>query len=145
MATLIVGFVLGAIRLVLELMNGAGQDQLASPLLSAVAEFNFLHFAVVLFVISVAILIGVSLVTGDPPHDKVAGLTFETADEPVARETGHRGDDDTTGEATVATKERVDTEEEVLDLDEASEERRYDAWLSVGVVVLVALVWILFA
>jgi SSS family solute:Na+ symporter len=146
MTTLIVGFVLGAIRLVLELMNGAGQDQLSSPLLSAVAEFNFLHFAVVLFVISVAILIGVSLMTGDPPHDKVAGLTFETADEPVTRpSTGGGEREQASEEGAVATKERVGTEDEVLDLEESSEQRRYDMWLSVGVVILVVLIWVVFA
>jgi SSS family solute:Na+ symporter len=147
MACLIGGAILGAIRLVLELMNGAGQDQLQSPLLSAVAEFNFLHFAVVLFVICVIILITVSLLTDEPPREKTSGLTFETSDEPVIRDSEwHRTDSDEGG--GVATKERTETEAEaepVLELEESEGSRTRDLYLSIGVVVLVAVLWIVFA
>ena len=40
------------------------------------ASVNFLHFAVLLFVVCSAILVGVSLVTAAPPPEKLAGLTF---------------------------------------------------------------------
>ena len=143
MACLLGGFVLGAIRLVLELMNGAEQDGLPDGVLSAVAEFNFLHFAVVLFVICVIILITVSLATDPPPREKVGGLTFETADEPLA----DRGASTQAGAGeggAVATKERTE-EELALDLEEDTAKRRRDLLFSIGVVVLVVLVWILFA
>jgi SSS family solute:Na+ symporter len=102
MATLLTGFVLGAIRLILELVNGAEQNGLPEGVWKSVAEFNFLHFAVVLFVVCVLILIGVSLATDEPPHDKIAGLTFETADEPVGRRS-QSGAPAAAGEGQVAT------------------------------------------
>ena len=143
MACLLSGFVLGAIRLVLELMNGAEQDGLPDGVLSAVSEFNFLHFAVVLFVVCVIILITVSLMTDPPPPEKVGGLTFETADEPVAD--GGASAQAGAGEGGgVATKERTE-EELALDLEEETRDRRRDLFLSIGVVICVALVWIVFA
>jgi SSS family solute:Na+ symporter len=148
MACLLGGFVLGATRLVLELMNGADKQGLSEGILKSVAEFNFLHFAVVLFVICVAILIGVSMATSEPPHDRIAGLTFETADEPVAKlERRGAGDGGTAEEGQVATKERTEAEmeEEALELEESERDRRRDLFLSIGVVICVALVWIVFA
>jgi len=126
MTSLLVGAVLGIIRLVLELVNGADMEGLpAGTIWEWIAEFNFLHVAILLFVICVLILIGVSLATDPPPSDKVAGLTFETADEPVA------------GAGTTD----VDVD---LTADTAGS-RRIDLWVSVGVVLAVVLVWIFFA
>ncbi len=146
MACLLSGLVLGAIRLVLELMNGGEQDGLPDGVLSAVAEFNFLHFAVVLFLICVIILITVSLMTDPPPDDKVSGLTFETAAGPVAGQVGpahgERGADG--GDGGVATEERTE-EELAMDLKEDKASRRRDLWFSIGVVALVVLLWIVFA
>jgi SSS family solute:Na+ symporter len=83
MAALIIGFLLGVLRLVSEL----NKDSLSGWLLSY-ASINFLHFAIVLFVICTAILILVSLVTAPPPPEKVDGITFDT----TRRETlGPRG------------------------------------------------------
>jgi SSS family solute:Na+ symporter len=73
-AALLSGFVLGMGRLVAEL----GKSRL-DGLLYAYADINFLHFAVVLFLICTAILVVVSLLTSPPPEEKVAGLTFATA------------------------------------------------------------------
>lgn len=73
-ASLISGFVLGMGRLVAEL-NKAHLD----GLLFAYADVNFLHFAVILFVICTAVLVVVSLFTAPPPEEKVAGLTYATA------------------------------------------------------------------
>lgn len=79
--TLLVGFVLGATRLILELVHGPNQEGLpASTVWAAVAEFNFLHLAVVLFVICVLILITVSMATSPPPDYKIAGLAYGTAE-----------------------------------------------------------------
>ena len=41
---------------------------------------NFLHFAVVLFAVSVVLLVGVSLATAPAPLAKLRGLTFATLD-----------------------------------------------------------------
>jgi SSS family solute:Na+ symporter len=126
MTSLLVGAVLGIIRLVLELVNGADMEGLpAGTIWEWIAEFNFLHVAILLFLICVLILIGVSLATDPPPSEKVAGLTFETADEPVA------------GAGT--TDVEVDLSADTAD------SRQIDLWVSVGVVLAVVLVWIFFA
>jgi SSS family solute:Na+ symporter len=84
-AALLAGFVLGMGRLVAEISK-----QHLSGALRAYADINFLHFAVLLFVICSAILVVVSLMTPPPPSEKVAGLTFAartrvTEDEPSRR------------------------------------------------------------
>ncbi len=75
MAALITGFVLGMGRLIAELNKAALGGV---PL--AYANINFLHFAVVLFVICTLVLVAVSLTTAKPAGSKVAGLTFQTAE-----------------------------------------------------------------
>jgi SSS family solute:Na+ symporter len=73
MAALITGFILGVGRLLAEL----NRDGLTGWM-HTYATINFLHFAVLLFVICTAILILVSLVTAPPPPEKVEGITFDT-------------------------------------------------------------------
>ncbi len=73
-ASLCTGAVLGASRLVLELMHKAGR--LHCVPLEHVARINFLHFAAILFVLSAAVLVGVSLLTARPSPSQVSGLTF---------------------------------------------------------------------
>jgi SSS family solute:Na+ symporter len=76
--SLIVGFVLGALRLALELINGPSRDGLAhGTFWSWVAEINFLHYAVLLFIICTILLIGVSFLTAPPAPAQVDGLTYE--------------------------------------------------------------------
>ncbi len=77
--SLITGAIIGAFRLIIELLHKAGHIHL--PILQQFAEMNFLHFAVFLFIISSAVLIGVSFLSAIPVRDKVAGLTFSTADQ----------------------------------------------------------------
>jgi SSS family solute:Na+ symporter len=76
-AALLTGAVLGVARLVLELRKGALDGWLL-----AYADINFLHFAVMLFVISVVVLVGVSLATPPASDAQVANLTFATAAPP---------------------------------------------------------------
>ncbi len=73
MAALIAGFILGVGRLIAEL----NRDGLTGWM-HTYATINFLHFAVLLFVICTAILILVSLATAPPPPEKVEGITFDT-------------------------------------------------------------------
>jgi SSS family solute:Na+ symporter len=40
------------------------------------ARVNFLHFAVLLFAVCTAVLVGVSLLTAAPPSEKTAALTY---------------------------------------------------------------------
>jgi SSS family solute:Na+ symporter len=73
-ASLATGFVLGAARLGLELARGFSSGPLVW-----FADINFLHFAVLLFVVCTGVLIAVSLVTPAQPDETLAGLTFATA------------------------------------------------------------------
>ena len=79
-AALLVGAVLGALRFIFEL-NKSSALVSGSPLLSVLVGINFLHFAIVLFAISVALLIAVSLATAPETMAKLRGLTFATLDQ----------------------------------------------------------------
>jgi SSS family solute:Na+ symporter len=114
MASLATGFVLGVARLLLEL----GKSQ-QSGFLFWYADINFLHFAILLFVICTVVLVVVSLLTPPQDDEKLAGLTFATAALSARRE----------GEPAVAS-------------DPAW--RRKDFWLSILLVICVAMVWLYF-
>lgn len=76
LAALWTGFVIGFLRLVLEL----GKAKLpAGTLWSWIAGINFLHFAALLFALCSAILIVVSFLTPPPASERVADLTLQTA------------------------------------------------------------------
>lgn len=72
LAALFGGFILGVLRLVLE-MN---KDSLDGFLLTY-ATINFLHFAVFLFVFCSALLIAVSLMTKEPDYEKIKEVTYD--------------------------------------------------------------------
>ncbi len=84
-AALITGFVLGMGRLVVEI-----SQPLQKGFLAAYADINFLHFAIILFVICTAVLVVVSLLTPPPEEEKVAGLTFATQEPATAQESDSR-------------------------------------------------------
>ena len=71
-ASLVTGFLLGLLMFVL---------QIKKPLLQGAildfANINFLHFAILLFVISCAVLVLVSLMTHTPSQAKVASTTYQ--------------------------------------------------------------------
>ena len=76
MSALIVGFVLGALRLGLEL----GRAHLTEgSVWMWIATINFLHFAALLFLLSTVILVGVSLATPAPDPKQIEGLTRQKA------------------------------------------------------------------
>ncbi len=75
-ASLWTGLVLGLLRLILELVNGVSKTGLPDGTIWAwMAEINFLHFAVLLFVVSTFVLAGVSALTPAQP----AGLSYGAA------------------------------------------------------------------
>lgn len=112
MASLLTGFVLGMARLVAELNK---QD--LSGLLRTYADINFLHFAIILFVVCSVVLVVASLLRPPPAADKIAGLTVAKA--PL----------------------RTATEE----ADGSSGTIRVDLVLSVLLVVCVAALWLYFS
>jgi SSS family solute:Na+ symporter len=77
--SLLTGFVLGTVRFVLELAypGGAGVPDSIRWLVA----MNFLHYALLMFVVCCLVLVGVSLVTPAPDRKKLAGLTFATVDD----------------------------------------------------------------
>jgi SSS family solute:Na+ symporter len=76
-ASLVTGFVLGAGRLVLELANGSAKTGLPDGTVWAwIAEVNFLHYAVLLFVVCSAVLFGVSRISGPPAEERVGELVY---------------------------------------------------------------------
>jgi SSS family solute:Na+ symporter len=82
-ASLLVGAILGAARFIFEL-NRTSQFVSGSPFLSALVGINFLHFAVLIFVVSAAILIVVSLATQPETAARLRGLTFATLERAYA-------------------------------------------------------------
>ena len=76
-ASLITGLVLGLLRLILELTNKASGGGLTpGTLWHWIATINFLHYAVLLFVICTFVLFIVSMATPPPPAEKTEGLTY---------------------------------------------------------------------
>jgi SSS family solute:Na+ symporter len=59
-----------------------------SPALTRIVEIHFLHFAVLMFVVSTLVLVGVSLATSREPREKLTGLTFATLKEPYTARAG---------------------------------------------------------
>ena len=77
-SSLLSGFVLGALRFVLEVMDKSAHFQ-AVPV-RWLLDINFLHYAILMFVACSVVLIAVSLMTPAPAPEKLAGLTFATVD-----------------------------------------------------------------
>ena len=72
-AAMVVGFVLGLIKLTLELFkNDLG------GFLYDFATINFLYFCIYLFLFSIAVMVLVSLLTPKPSEEQIKGLTFAT-------------------------------------------------------------------
>lgn len=80
-ASLLVGFVLGTVRFVLEILDKTRHYD--SSAVRWLVDMNFLHYAIFMFVVCSAVLIVVSLMTPPPDRRKLAGLTFATVDEKI--------------------------------------------------------------
>jgi SSS family solute:Na+ symporter len=113
MASLGTGFVLGLARLVLEL----NRTSLGDGLLGWYSDVNFLHFAILLFVVCSVVLVLVSLATPPPSVEQTAGLTLQT---------------------------RAKTPERLPALQSDAAWRRTDVRLSLLLAAAVAVIWIIF-
>ena len=78
-SSLLAGFAMGTIRFVLEVMDKSRHFD--SPAIRWLVDMNFLHYAILMFVVCAGVLIGISLMTPAPERKKLAGLTFATVDE----------------------------------------------------------------
>jgi SSS family solute:Na+ symporter len=80
--SLLTGFVLGAMRFIGELLNASHAGHYFGTGVAAwMVEMNFLHYAILMFVVCSLVLVAVSLMTAPPDRKKLAGLTFATVDE----------------------------------------------------------------
>jgi SSS family solute:Na+ symporter len=80
--SLLTGFALGAGRFLMELKErSAGGHYFTSPVASWIVNMNFLHYAILMFIVCSAVLITVSLVTPAPERRQLAGLTFAVVQE----------------------------------------------------------------
>jgi solute:Na+ symporter, SSS family len=81
-SSLLTGFALGAVRFVFEIMDRAhGGHYFNNAGIRWLVDINFLHYAILMFVICSAVLVAVSLMSEAPPRQKLAGLTFATVSE----------------------------------------------------------------
>jgi solute:Na+ symporter, SSS family len=78
-SSLLVGFILGAVRFVLEVLDKTAHYQ--SSAIRALIDMNFLHYSIVMFIVCALVLIGVSMLFPAPDRKKIVGLTFATVDE----------------------------------------------------------------
>jgi len=80
-SSLLTGFVLGAVRFVFEVLDKTRHYE--SGFVRWLVDMNFLHYAIFMFVVCTAVLIGVSLMYPAPDRKKLAGLTFATVDDKI--------------------------------------------------------------
>jgi solute:Na+ symporter, SSS family len=78
-SSLLAGFVLGATRFIFEVLDKT--QHYDSRAIRRLVEMNFLHYAIFMFVVCTAVLVGVSLMYPAPDRKKLAGLTFATVAE----------------------------------------------------------------
>jgi SSS family solute:Na+ symporter len=81
-ASLLLGFALGALRFILEVYYKGAPLEEGFP--KFYVGMNFLHFAALMFLVCVATLVAVSLLTPAPVPSKINGLTFQTVKEKIA-------------------------------------------------------------
>src|SRR6266446_6334436 len=78
-SSLLAGFVLGAVRFIFEVLDKTRHYD--SGAIRWLVDMNFLHYAILMFVVCAAVLIGVSYMYPAPDRKKLAGLTFATVSE----------------------------------------------------------------
>ncbi len=86
LATLTVGFVLGAFRLAVDTpvkleMRGFADGYADGSFLWIVQNIYFQYYSLLIFLISVAVMLVVSAVTRPPAPERIAGLTYGTLSE----------------------------------------------------------------
>ncbi|MFZ0737199.1 MAG: sodium:solute symporter [Candidatus Acidiferrales bacterium] len=74
--SLMTGFVLGATRFTFEVLDKTHHFQ--DTMIRGMLDINFLHYAILMFVICAGVLIVVSMLTPAPSDEQLKGLTFAT-------------------------------------------------------------------
>ncbi|MCA9257409.1 MAG: hypothetical protein KDA33_17300, partial [Phycisphaerales bacterium] len=83
LAALLVGFALGLFRLAVDTpvtlgMSGYEHGYTEGSFLWVIQNMYFQYYSVIIFLVSLATLIGVSYATAPPCSDRIQGLTFGT-------------------------------------------------------------------
>ncbi len=80
-AGLTIGFIAGMAKLTIQALTGGGEDAvIQSPdWLVYIGNYNFLFATGWLTLISIAAIVGVSLLTAPPNYEQIVGLTYATA------------------------------------------------------------------
>ena len=86
-SSLLVGFVLGAVRFIFELLDKTRHYD--SGAIRWLVDMNFLHYAILMFVVCTLVLAGVSMMYPAPERRKLAGLTFATVAEKLDTAEAH--------------------------------------------------------
>jgi solute:Na+ symporter, SSS family len=89
-SAMIIGFIIGLIRIILELNKAH-----LSGFLYGFATVNFLYFCIMLFLFSIAVMVIISLLTEKPLPEQLNGLTFSTtvaADRETSRASWNKKD-----------------------------------------------------
>jgi SSS family solute:Na+ symporter len=73
LAAMVSGFVVGILRIILELFRHS-----LTGFLHTFATINFLYFCIILFVFSIVVMVVVSLLTERPSEAQLSGLTYRT-------------------------------------------------------------------
>ena len=73
LTAMVSGFVIGMMRIVLELSRNH-----LSGILYTFATINFLYFCILLFLFSIVVMVVVSLLTAKPSEEQLNGLTYAT-------------------------------------------------------------------
>lgn len=71
------GFVLGMLRLIMEVMVSEGALTADSGLIGLFVSSNFLHFAIFLFAVCSAVMVGMSLTAPQHSAEKLKNVTYE--------------------------------------------------------------------
>lgn len=80
--SLLTGFILGAVRFIMELKErSVGGHYFVGGVPAWIVSVNFLHYAIFMFIVCSVVLIVVSLATPAPDRKKLPGLTFSTVQE----------------------------------------------------------------
>ena len=84
---LIAGFAFGMFKLVCQIFSGLESFAGSMPTFAlALGQMNFLYFCILLFVVSIVLIVGVSLMTAPPTAQKVESLTYSTLSDKVRKE-----------------------------------------------------------
>ena len=81
-SSLLTGFAMGATRFVFEIVDRShGGSYFTNSAIRGLVDINFLHYAILMFVVCSLVLIAVSLMGSAPERRRLAGLTFATVSE----------------------------------------------------------------